>query len=187
MSASMCAPLRRGPRPHPPTLRWVTTRPLKPKSWRLGRRWCWWSRQRRQPPLHRAASPAAATTSATGSPRQRRRPPLQRAAPASGGNHLSTDDSGHLCTSGLSVTADTPAHAKRSSPPSSCGGEDKTIQECGRHLHGVRRLVQPPRKRRNSVAGGAGDTTGMADLRTARPSPVRWMDSHTPLGGRRQR
>jgi hypothetical protein len=48
----------------PVLLRGATTRPLKPKIWRLDGRWRWWSRQRRQPPLQRAASPAAATTSA---------------------------------------------------------------------------------------------------------------------------
>jgi hypothetical protein len=52
----------------------AATRPLKPKSWRLGDRWRWWSRQRRQPPLQQAASPAAATTSAPVAYR-RRRPP----------------------------------------------------------------------------------------------------------------
>jgi hypothetical protein len=133
-------------------------RPLKPKSWRLGRRRRWWSRLRRQPPLHWAASPAAATTSTTGSPRQRRRPPLQRTAPTSRGDHLNpyqrrrpplqraapASGGGHLCTGGLPATADASARAERSSPPSSCGGEDKTIQEYGHHLHGVRRLVQPP-------------------------------------------
>jgi hypothetical protein len=36
----------------PVLLRGVTTRPLKPKNGRLGGRWHWWSRQRRQPPLH---------------------------------------------------------------------------------------------------------------------------------------
>jgi hypothetical protein len=63
-------------------LRGATTRPLKPKSGRLGGRWCWWSHQRRQPPLQRAASPAAATTSAPTTAAtsalvayQRRRPP----------------------------------------------------------------------------------------------------------------
>jgi hypothetical protein len=40
--------------------------------------------------------------------------------------------------------AATSVRAKRSSPPSSYGGEDKTIQERGRHLHGVQRLVRPP-------------------------------------------
>jgi hypothetical protein len=158
----------------PVLLRGATTRPLKLKSWRLGDRWRWWSRQWRQPPLHWAASPAAATTSATSSP-------------ASGGDHLNTDDSGHLCTGGLPATTDASTSAERSSPPSSCESEDKTIQERGRHLHGVRHLVQPLRRCRNSVADSARDATGAADLRTARPSPVRWTDSHAPLGGRRQR
>ena len=58
---------------------------------------------------------AEATTSAVGSL-------------TSGGDHLSTDDSGHLCTGGLSVTAAASPRAERSSPPSSYGGEDKTIQ-----------------------------------------------------------
>jgi hypothetical protein len=30
--------------------------------------------------------------------------------------------------------------------------------------------------------GGAEGATGATDLRTARPSPVRWMGSHAPLG-----
>jgi hypothetical protein len=77
--------------------------------------------------------------------------------------------------------------AKRSSPPSSYRGEDKTIQERGRHLHGVRHLVRPPGRCQSSTVGGAGDTTDVADLRTARPSPVRRTDSHAPLGGGRQR
>jgi hypothetical protein len=121
--------------------------------------------QRRRPPLLRAA-------------RQQRRPPLHRRL---------TSDGGHLCTGGLPATVVTSARAKRSSPPSFYGGEDKTIPECGRHLHGVRRLVRPPGRRRSSAAGGAGDATDVADLRTARPSPVRWTDNHAPLGGGRQR
>jgi hypothetical protein len=117
-----------------------------------------------RPPLLRAAH-------------QRRRPPLHRRL---------ASNVGHLCTGGLPATAATSACAKRSSPLSSYGGEDKTIQERGRHLHGVRRLVRPPGRRRSSAAGGAGDTTDVADLRTARPSPVRWTDSHARLGGGRQ-
>jgi hypothetical protein len=69
-------------------------------------------------------SPAEATTSAAGSL-------------TSGSDHLSTDDSGHLCTGGLPATAAASARAERSSPPSSYGGEDKTIQERDRHLRGV--------------------------------------------------
>ena len=44
--------------------------------------------------------------------------------------------------------------------------EDKTIQERGRRPHGA--------------AGGAGEAVDVADLRTARPSPVRWTDSRAP-------
>jgi hypothetical protein len=75
-------------------------------------------------------SPAEATTSAMGSL-------------TSGGNHLSTEESVHLCTGGLPAMAAASPRAERSSPPSSYGGEDKTIQECDRHLYGVRRLVRP--------------------------------------------
>jgi hypothetical protein len=102
------------------------------------------------------------------------------------GDHLYTDNSDHLCTDGLPAAAATSARAKRSSPPSSYEGEDKTIQERGHHLHGVRRLVRPLGQRRSSAAGGAGDATDAVDLRTARPSPVRWTDSHASLGGRKQ-
>jgi hypothetical protein len=109
----------------------------------------------------------------------------------SGGNHHYSERlasrGGHLYTDGLPATAATPARAKRSSPPSSYGGEDKTIQERGRHLHGVRRLVQPPRAASNSTTDDAGDATDVADLRTVRPSPVWRTNSHAPLGGGRQR
>jgi hypothetical protein len=53
-------------------------------------------------------SPAEATASAVGSL-------------TSGGDHLSTDDSGHLYTGGLPVTAAASARLKRSSLPSSHG------------------------------------------------------------------
>jgi hypothetical protein len=114
-------------------------------------------------------SPAEATTSAVGSL-------------TSGGDHLSTDDSGNLCTGGLPVMMAASARAKRSSLPSSYGSEDKTIQECGHHPHGIRRLVRPPPpgRRRSSAAGNMGEAVDVADLRTARPSPMRWTDSHAP-------
>jgi hypothetical protein len=103
--------------------------------------------------------PAEATTSATGSL-------------TSGGDHLSTDDSGHLCTGGWRL----PQHTRRGprSRPH-CGSEDKTIQERGRRPRGVRRLVRPP-----GAAAGAGEAVDAADLRTARPSPVLWTGSHAP-------
>jgi hypothetical protein len=62
---------------------------------------------RRQEAL--VVSPAEATTSAAGSL-------------TSGGDHLSTDDSGHLYTGGLPATATASARAERSSSPSSYGG-----------------------------------------------------------------
>jgi hypothetical protein len=37
------------------------------------------------------------------------------------------------------------------------------------------------------VAGGAGGAVGAADLRTTRPSPMRWTGSHALLGGGRRR
>jgi hypothetical protein len=75
-------------------------------------------------------SPAEATTSTVGSL-------------TSGDDHLSTDNSCHLCTGGLPATAVASARAKRSSLPSSYGSEDKTIQERDCHPHVVRRLVRP--------------------------------------------
>jgi hypothetical protein len=153
MAASMRVPLQRGPCPRPPT--GGDNEAIKAKELEA----------RRQVAL--MVSPVEATTSAVGSL-------------TSGGNHLSIDDSGHLCTDGLPATAAASARAKRSSLPSSYGSKDKTIQERGHHPHGVRRLVRPPGRRRNSAAGGTGDAVDVADLRTARPSPVRWTDSHAP-------
>jgi hypothetical protein len=130
----------------PILLRGATTRPLKPKS------------RETQRQVAQMVSPAEATTSAMGSL-------------TSGGDHLSTDGSGHLRTGVRRL----PQRAKMSSLPSSHGSEDKTIQECGRHPHGVQRLVCPP-----STASGAGEAVDVADPRTARPSPVRWTDSRAP-------
>jgi hypothetical protein len=38
----------------------------------------------------------------------------------------------------------------------------------------------PPGRRRSSAAGNMGEAVDVADLRTARPSPMRWTDSHAP-------
>jgi hypothetical protein len=104
-------------------------------------------------------SPAEATTSATG-------------ILTSSGDHLSADDSGHLCTGGRRL----PQHTRRGprSRPH-CGSEDKTIQERGRRPRDVRHLVPP-----SGAAAGAGEPVDVADLRMARPSPVRWTGSHAP-------
>jgi hypothetical protein len=124
MAASMRAPFRRGTRLRPPT--GGDNEAIKAKEWEA----------RRQVAL--VVSLVEATTSAAGSL-------------TSGGDHLSTDDSGHLCTCGLPATAAVLARVERSSPLSSYGGEDKTIQERDRHLRGVRRLVRPPGRRRSSA------------------------------------
>jgi hypothetical protein len=187
MAASMCAPLRRGPHPHPPT--GGDNEAIKAKELDA----------RRQVAL--VVSPAEATTSALGSltsgsdylgfgrlisrgnhlcngqPRQRRRPPQHRRQRPPPCRRLASDGDHHSACVVL----------KRPSPLPSYGGKDKTIQERGCHLHGVRRLVQPPGRRRSSVVGGARDAMDTVDLRTVRPSPVRWTDSHAPLGGGRQR
>jgi hypothetical protein len=112
-------------------------------------------------------SPAEATTSAVGSL-------------TSGGDHLITDDSGHLRTGSLPATVAASARAKRSSLPSSHGSEDKTIQECGRHPPRRTTSCTTPGRCQSSAAGGVEDTVDVADLHTARLSPVRWTDSHTP-------
>jgi hypothetical protein len=76
------APLRKGPRPRLPT--GGDNEAIKAKE--LEARW----------QVALMVSPAEATTSATGSL-------------TSGGDHLSTDDSGHLRTGGLRL----PQHARR--------------------------------------------------------------------------
>jgi hypothetical protein len=80
----------------PVLLRGGDNEAIKAKEWEA----------RRQVAL--VVSPAEATTSAASSL-------------TSGGDHLSTDDSGHLCTGGLPATAAVSSHAERSSPPSSYG------------------------------------------------------------------
>jgi hypothetical protein len=103
-------------------------------------------------------SPAEATTSAMGSL-------------TNGGDHLSTDDSGHLCTGGRRV----PQHVRRgprSRPPT--GVRTRPSKNTVATPHGVRRLVRPQCDRR------AGEAVDVANLRTTRPSPVRWTDSHAP-------
>jgi hypothetical protein len=147
----------------PVFLRGTTTRPLKPKSGRLGGRWRRWSRQRKQPPLQWVASPAAATTSA----------PTIEATSAP-----------------VVVTTSAPVAYRQRQPPQrvrrgprSCpptGVRTRPSKNAAATPHGVRRLVQPPGRRRSSAVGGAGDAVDVADLRTARPSLVRWTDSRAP-------
>jgi hypothetical protein len=149
MAASMHAPFRRGPRPRPPI--GGDNEAIKAKEWEA----------RRQVAL--VVSPAEATTSATGS--------------LTIGGDLSTNDSGHLCTGGLPATAAASPRAENSSPPSSYGGEDKTIQE-----RGVRRLIHPPGRCQSSAAGCAENATHDATVACAvdeQPCPV-WRREAAP-------
>jgi hypothetical protein len=93
-TTSARAPLQRGPRPRLPT--GGGNEAIKAKE----------SEARRQVAL--MVSPAEATISVVGSL-------------TSSGDHLSTDDSDHLCTGGLPATADASTRPKRSSLPSSHG------------------------------------------------------------------
>jgi hypothetical protein len=106
-----------------------------------------------------AVSPVEATTSAAGNL-------------TSGGDHLRTG--------GLPATAAAPATHVEVLAPALLQSEDKTIQERGRHLRGVRRLVRPPGMASEQCAMDA------TNLRTTRPSPVRWTNNRTPLGGGRR-
>jgi hypothetical protein len=87
-------------------------------------------------------------------PHQRQQPPTRR--------RLASDHS--AC-----------AVLKRPLPLPSYRGEDKTIQEHGRHLHGVRRLVQPP--------GGVGATWPAAQG-TLRMRQTCARRDHRSCGGR---
>jgi hypothetical protein len=110
-------------------------------------------------------SPAEATTSAVGSL-------------TSGGDHLSTDDSGHLRTSGLPAMAAASARAKRSSLSSPHGSEDKTIQERGRHPPWRTTSCTTPRtvaeqcgRRRGRSHGCGGPTHGATVARVVDGQP----------------
>jgi hypothetical protein len=116
MAALMCVPFRRGPRTRPPT--GGDNEAIKAKELEA----------RRQVAL--VVSPVEATTSAAGSL-------------SSCGNHLSTDNSRQQPPPHRWLTGDggrLTVH-KEVLAPALLRSEDKTIQERGRHLHGVRRLV----------------------------------------------
>jgi hypothetical protein len=112
-------------------------------------------------------SPAEATTSATGSL-------------TSGGDHLSTNDNGHLCTGGLPATAAVSPRAERSSPPSSYRVRTRPSKNAAATSAAYDVLYNP--------LGGVRAVRSVAQgtLRTARPSPVRWTNSRAPFGGGRR-
>jgi hypothetical protein len=99
---------------------------------------------------------AEATTSAAGSL-------------TSGGDHLSTDDSDNLCTGQRRL----PQHARRG--PRSCSliaVRTRPSKNAVATLAAYDVLYDP------QCGRWAGEAVDVADPRTARPSPVRWTDSH---------
>jgi hypothetical protein len=89
----------------------------------------------------------------------------------SGGDHLSTDDSDHLCTGRRRL----PQHARRdprSRPPTRV------------RTRPSKNATPPPRRTTSCTTPQCGRQAGegvdVADPRAARPSPVGWTDSHAP-------
>jgi hypothetical protein len=117
MTASIRAPLRRGPRPRPPT--GGGNEAIKAKELEA----------RRQVAL--VVSPVEATTSAAGSL-------------TSGGDHLSTNDSSHLRTGGLPVTAAASPRTKRSSLPPSYGARTRPSKNATATSTAYDVLYDPP-------------------------------------------
>jgi hypothetical protein len=155
VATSARTPLRKGPRPRLPT--GGNNEAIKAKESRVWRQ------------VALTVSPAEATTSVVGSL-------------TSGGDHLSTDNSGHLRTSAVPASGGRPSVQRGPRSRPHYRSEDKTILERGRRPRGVRHLVLPL-----GAATGAGGAVDVADLRTARPSPVWWTAATTQPNGRRQR
>jgi hypothetical protein len=93
-----------------------------------------------------------------------------------GGHHLSTDDSGHLRTNAAPANGGRPsAHKEVLTLVLATGGRTTPSgnTDTAPAVYDVLGPPPPP-----GAAGGAGRAVDVADLRTARPSPVRWTDSH---------
>jgi hypothetical protein len=108
-------------------------------------------------------SSAEATTSAVGS------------LTFGGHHHLSTDNSGHLRTNVAPANGGCPSSHKEVLAP---------VVATGVRTRPSRNVDTAPRRTMSymtpGVAGGAGQAMDVADLCTARPSPVRWTNSHIP-------
>jgi hypothetical protein len=93
-----------------------------------------------------------------------------------GGHHLSTDDSGHLRADAAPANGGRPsAHEEVLTPVLATGGRTRPSGNTDTAPVAYDVLCDPP-----GAASGAGRAVDVADLRTVRPSPVRWTDSHTP-------
>jgi hypothetical protein len=108
-------------------------------------------------------SSAEATTSAVGSLTY-------------GDHHLSTDDSGHLRADAAPANGGRPsAHKEVLTPVLATGVRTRPSRDADTALRRTTCCAPPP-----GATGGAGRAVDVADLRVARPSPVRWTDSHPP-------
>lgn len=108
-------------------------------------------------------SPAEATTSAVGSL-------------TSGGDHLRTNDSGHLHTSVVPANGGRPSARKEVLAPVLAAG----VRTRPSKNTDVAPAAYDVLYRPLSAAAGAGKAVDVADRRTVRPSPVRWTGSHAP-------
>jgi hypothetical protein len=107
-------------------------------------------------------SSAEATTSAVGSLTY-------------GDHHLSTDDIGHLRVDAAPANGGRPsAHKEVLTPVLATGVRTRPSGDVDTALRRTTCCVTP------GAASGAGRAIDVADLRTARPSPAWWTDSHPP-------
>jgi hypothetical protein len=98
-----------------------------------------------------------------------------------GSHHLSADDSGHLRPNAAPTNGGRPsAHREVLAPVVATGERTGPSRDADTAPVAYDVLYGPPPP--PGVAGGAGRAMDMGDLRTARPSPVRWTDCHTLTG-----
>jgi hypothetical protein len=116
-----------------------------------------------RPQVALTVSSAEATTSAVGS------------LTYGGHHHLSTNDSGHLRTNAAPTNGGRPSARKEVLAPVVATGVRTGPSRNADTAPAAYDVLYDP----SGVVGGAGRAMDVADLRTARPSPVRWMDSHT--------
>jgi hypothetical protein len=92
-----------------------------------------------------------------------------------GDHHLSTDDNGHLHADAAPANGGRPsAHKEVLTPVLATGVRTRPSGDADTALRRTTCCAPP------GAAGGAGRDVDVADLCTARPSPVWWTDSHPP-------
>jgi hypothetical protein len=98
-----------------------------------------------------------------------------------GDHHLSTNDSGHLRADAAPANGGRPStHKEVITPVLATGVRTRPSGDADTALRRTTCCVTP------SAASGVGRAVDVADLRTARPSPAWWTDSHPRPGSRWQ-